>query len=283
MEIEGQTGTQDARDDIDRRIRFLDDLAVMEIDFSGLRFRSSAGVNAFYDRVEERIAETGEELWFFMVNYSDCRIDPAAWVAFSRRGKTVNMAHSMGTVRYDASEETRRQIERDAGTEAFDPNLFSTRDAAMARIAQLPSKRRRKVRHTPNYTRADFERRITFHEADRIMEADFSGFTFHHSRDVDDFYDFIEEAILATGRKWYFLVNLEDCRILPAAWVQYARRGKRLNEGASLGSVRFAPGSETEAEIRLRAESQDFRPNIRNTRDEALARIAELKAEAGQA
>ncbi|MBD3677241.1 MAG: hypothetical protein HUJ27_02435 [Rhodobacteraceae bacterium] len=283
MEIEGQTGTHDARDDIDRRIRFLDDRTVMEIDFSGLRFLSSAGVNAFYDRVEERIAETGEDLWFFMVNYSDCRIDPAAWVAFSRRGKTVNMAHSMGTVRYDASEETRRQIERDAGTEAFDPNLFSTREAAMARIAQLPSKRRRKVRHAPNYTRADFELRITFHEPDRIMEADFSGFTFHHSRDVDDFYDFIEEAILATGRKWYFLVNLEDCRILPAAWVQYARRGKRLNEGASLGSVRFAPGSETEAEIRLRAESQDFRPNIRNTRDEALARIAELKAEAGQA
>ncbi|MEO0990970.1 MAG: hypothetical protein AAFX00_08485, partial [Pseudomonadota bacterium] len=63
-------------------------------------------------------------------------------------------------------------------------------------------------------------------------------------------------------------------------WVQYAARGKTLNEAWSLGSVRYAAGSETEADIRLRAESQGFRPNIRNTREEALERIAEMKVEA---
>ena len=66
---------------------------------------------------------------------------------------------------------------------------------------------------------------------------------------------------------------------MPGAWVRYAMRGKRLNEAASLGSVRYAAGSETEADIRLRAQSQDFRPNIRNTRDEALERIEEMRAE----
>ena len=69
---------------------------------------------------------------------------------------------------------------------------------------------------------------------------------------------------------------------MSGAWVQYAARGKRLNEAWSLGSVRFAPGSETETDIRLRAESQGFRPNIRNTREEALQRIAEMKAEAAK-
>ncbi len=43
--------------------------------------------------------------------------------------------------------------------------------------------------------------------------------------------------------------------------------------------MRYAAGSETEAEIRLRAESQDFRPNIRNTREEALERIDEMRAD----
>ena len=35
--------------------------------------------------------------------------------------------------------------------------------------------------------------------------------------------------------------------------------------------------SKTETDIRLRAETGDFRPNIRNTRAEAIARIDEMK------
>lgn len=266
--------------DIDRRVAFLTSAETMEIDLGQVHFRTSADVNAFYDRLEELIAESGEDLWFFLVNYSGCRIDPAAWVTFSRRGKTLNLAHSMGSVRVDASEETRAQIERDAGTEAFDPNLFASREAALARIAGMKSRRIEKIVHEPNYTEAEIARRIGFDVAERIMEADFSDFVFHHSRDVNDVYDLIEKKIRATDRKWYFLVNYNGCRIMPEAWVQYARRGKELNVAASLGSVRYAAGLETEADIRMRAESQGFRPNIRNTREEALERIAEMKAEA---
>ncbi|MEM0947868.1 MAG: hypothetical protein AAGK37_10705 [Pseudomonadota bacterium] len=264
-------------DGIDTRLTFLPDREVLEIDLSHVHFHNSADVNAFYDRIEERIHLSGEEWWFFLINYQGCKIDPASWIAFSNRGKALNLAHSMATVRYDASPETRRQIERAAGTEAFDPNLFSTRDDALARIDGIPSTRRAPVVHTPSYTRSDFEPRVEFLLEDQIMDVDFSDFTFHHARDVDDFYDFIEELIEATGRKWYFLVNYNGTKIDPAAWVQYARRGKRLNIGASLGSVRYAAGSETERDIRMRAESQDFRPNIRNTRAEALARVKEIK------
>ena len=127
--------------------------------------------------------------------------------------------------------------------------------------------------------RAELDKRITFHDADQIMEVDFSHFTFHHSRDVDDFYDFLEERIKESDRRWFFLVNLNECEILPGAWVRYAYRGKRLNEAGSLGSVRYAAGSETAEDIRLRAETQGFRPNIRNTRDEALGLIEEMRAE----
>lgn len=268
-----------ARAEFDRRITFLDDLKCMDVDFSGFNFDCSETVNRFYDRIEARIRDTHETLWFFLINYSTSKIDPSAWVAYSRRGKALNLAHSMGSVRYDASETTRRQIERSANTESFDANLFADRDSAIARIQGLPSKRRKRVVHDPNYAQADIVRRITFDEDTVIMEADFSHLILHHARDVDDFYDYIEDRIKASDRRWFFLVNYDNCQILPAAWVRYAYRGKRLNQAASLGSVRYAPGSETEADIRLRAESQDFRPNIRNTREEALERIEEMRAE----
>ena len=276
---ETQMSTAPDQVDLDRRIRFDDTLQIMEADFSDFHFDSSEVVNRFYDRLEHRIAETGEELWFFLVNLNDTRIDPTAWTAYSRRGRALNMAHSMGSVRFDVSDITRRQIERAANTEAFDPNLFSDRDAAIARIKALPSKRRKRLIHEPNHSLADFVSRLSFDPETVIMDVDFSHFTFHHSRDVNDFYDYIEERIKESDRKWFFLVDMNGCQIMPAAWIQYAHRGKRLNIAASLGSVRYAAGSETEADIRLRAESQGFRPNIRNTRKEALELIEELRAE----
>lgn len=262
---------------LDARIVFHDDIEVMEADFSNYSFQSSKDVNEFYDRLEERIAETGEEFWFFLVNYNNTRIDPSAWFAYSQRGKTLNLAHSQGSVRFDASDETKAEIARRSETESFDANLFSSREDALERLSQLPSRRVAKIVHTPNLTRDEFVSRISFNDAPEVMDVDFSNITFQHSLDVDNFYDFIEEKITETGRKWYFVVNYENCRINPEAWVQYAQRGKRLNLEFGLGSVRFAPGSETEAEIRLRAETQDFRPNIRNTRAEALKRIEEMK------
>jgi len=261
------------------RIRFLDDEQIMECDFSDLHLITQKQVNAFYDSLEDCIHDSAHDKWFFLVNYSNSRIDPDAWIAFARRGKSLNKTHSQGSVRFDASDTTRRQIKRDAGTENFDPNLFASRDDAIARLKSLPSQRRARVVHDPNYTTADFIRRLSFAEDSQIMDVDFSDMTFWHSTDVNDFYDHAEDRIKATDQKWYFLVNLNNCKIMPEAWVQYARRGKALNQAASLGSVRFAAGSETEAEIRQRAQSQDFRPNIRNTRTEALARIAELKSQ----
>ncbi|MEL7114922.1 MAG: hypothetical protein AAGP08_04910 [Pseudomonadota bacterium] len=265
---------------IDARITFHDDDQIMEVSFADLTLSTSTDVNAFYDRVEERIDETGEPLWFFLINYCNSRIDPDAWFAFSRRGKALNTAHSMASVRFDASEITRRQIERDAGTANFDPNLFYDRDAAIQMLRSLPTKRRARQTMRPTITPADAAKRIKFLPDQDIMEVDLSGVSFEHALDVDTVYDVFEEKIEKTGRRWYFLVNYDGTRIQSPAWVRYAARGKTVNEQFALGSVRYAPGSETETDIRMRAESQGFRPNIRNTRAEAIARIDEMKAEA---
>ncbi len=273
-----------SRDEMDRRITFHDDEEIMEVDFDSLNFENSVDVNSFYDRLEERVAATGEQQWFFLINYCKTRIDSSAWFAFSRRGKELNLAHSMGSARFDASEITRKQIERAGGNENFDPGLFFDREGAIEKLRSLPSKRTGDQgigERSRNFPKSELTWRIEFHAEDQIMEADFSNMSFEHSQDVDDVYDFVEQQIAATERKWYFLVNYSNTKIQSPAWVQYAARGKKLNETWSLGSVRFAPGSETETDIRLRAESQGFRPNIRNTREEALERIAEMKAEAG--
>lgn len=272
-----QSNNAEATNFIDNRIVFHDPLQCLEIDFSEFHIKRSQTVNQVYDRIEERIAATGEQKWFFLINYSGFRIDPTAWMAYSRRGKALNLAHSQGTVRFDATEETRRQIERSANTENFDANLFADRDHAIARIQGLPTQRRKRIQHEPNFTLDDIARRVSFDPETVIMDVDFSHVTFHHARDVDDFYDFIEDRIKESDRKWFFLIDYATCQILPEAWGRYAHRGKRLNQAASLGTVRYAPGSETEADIRLRAESQGFRPNIRNTKAEALDRIEELR------
>ncbi|WP_299931889.1 hypothetical protein [uncultured Pelagimonas sp.] len=266
-------------DDFANRLRFHDELQTLEADFSDFHFCNSVTTNRFYDFIEDSIAASGHRYWFFLVNLHGLQIDPIAWPAYATRGKALNLAHSMGTVRFDASSETAARVASAAQTDHFDPNLFNCREEAIARLKKLPSRRGGGSGNLSNYGTDELVSRLSFDRATSVTEADFSNFTFYHSRDVDDFYDHIEARIGDSGQdKWFFLINYENCTIEPGAWVRFAHRGKLLNKAHSLGSVRFAPGSETEADIRMRAESQDFRPNIRNTRDEALARIAELRA-----
>lgn len=118
------------------RIVFNDDEQIMEVDFTDFTFTSSAVVNAFYDVIEEKIAETGRK-WYFLVKYRDCQIFPDAWMQYANRGKRLNLASSLGTVRVDPAEGTRQEILNRARTEDFNPNLVPSRNAALARIAEM--------------------------------------------------------------------------------------------------------------------------------------------------
>ncbi len=269
---------------LDQRISFHADIETMEADFSDLELNTPEAVNTFYDRIEDRIHATGQEQWYFLVNYRNCRIDPSAWLAHSLRGKRLNLTHSLGSVRFDASEETRAEIARRANTEAFDANLFDNRDAALARIEELRRVPTRRLADTdlvpPTIDARTIPGRIRFLEAEGIMDVDFEDLVFETNSDVNIVYDHLEARIAETGRKWYFLVNYTGCVIALRAWISFAQRGKRLNIASSLGSVRYGTSPDLEAEIRDQASRKDFRPNIRATREEALERIAEMKAEA---
>ncbi|MBU2992096.1 hypothetical protein Q4555_10720 [Octadecabacter sp. 1_MG-2023] len=264
---------------LEPRITVLEGSQIIEIVFTGLYFHTSADVNAFYDYIETRIVETGEGQWFFMVNTEDYRVDGDAWFAFTRRGLDLNEGHGMKTVRYDADPMTVTQIERAKGTERENPNLFGSREDALEHLKSQPSKRRERLAHHPSFEKNAFMRRLTFIKETGILEIDLSGMSFEHSRDVNDVHNWAEEAIRASRQKWWMLFNYEGTRIQSPAWVQFSVRSEEFNKTYSMGSVRYALGSETEADKRLRYEAKSTRPNIRNTHDEALERLEELRAE----
>ena len=113
------------------RIHFFEDLQIIEVDFSDFVFSSSKIVNDFYDKLDQLIESSGER-WYIVVNYHHCRIWPEAWVAFAHRGQKVNVSYSLGTVRYfNAS-----SVDEDSPL-LSDPDMFPSRDEALARIEQL--------------------------------------------------------------------------------------------------------------------------------------------------
>lgn len=122
--------------DAHQRVMFHKEDDIMEVDFSDLTFSDSAQVNAIYDDIESLIRNTGQK-WYFLVNYRAMRIEPDAWFQHALRGKNINVANSLGTVRYDPREATREQILQRANQEGFNPNIVSTREEALLRIDEL--------------------------------------------------------------------------------------------------------------------------------------------------
>ncbi len=120
------------------RIHFLEDIEVVEIDFGGFVFRNSKIVNDVYDVIEKLVGAT-ERDWYFLVNHGGCRVWPEAWVAFAHRGKKINAVCSRGTVRYAAAEESDSHGQSGPGSDDADPDFFSSRDAALAKIAEMRS------------------------------------------------------------------------------------------------------------------------------------------------
>ena len=118
------------------RIIFHKELQIMEADFTNLTFDSSRMVDEYYDEIERQMANQGPK-WYFLVNYKNCRILELAWIRFAQRGKRLNLAHSIGSVRFAVADDVVDSIEAKAKSEHFDPNLFPSRDKAMAAIEAM--------------------------------------------------------------------------------------------------------------------------------------------------
>ncbi len=124
-------------DKYDYLVDFHDALRVMEVHFNDMVLEDSTMVDEIYDHIERSIAASGQSKWFFLVNYKNCRIYETAWIRFSQRGKSLNIAHSMGSVRFAVREDLGKTIENSAKKQDFDPNLFNSREDALAEIERM--------------------------------------------------------------------------------------------------------------------------------------------------
>ncbi len=93
------------------RIILHEDIGAMEADFTGMTLATEAEVDAFYDEADRRLAATGKR-WYFLVNYTDCVIEPQVWDRFAARGKNTNISYGLGTVRVGTSASARETIQR---------------------------------------------------------------------------------------------------------------------------------------------------------------------------
>src|SRR3990170_5873143 len=119
--------------------------------------------------------------------------------------------------------------------------------------------------------------RTIFHEDLETVEIDWSDWSFATEQQVDEFYDDVDGRLAATGRRWYFLVNYLGCVIAPEAWDRFAARGKHSNVTYGLGTVRIGTSAGTRDIIRQLAQSERFRANIFETRDQALLALGEMR------
>lgn len=121
-----------------------------------------------------------------------------------------------------------------------------------------------------------FAARIRLMPEQNVVDLDFSDYIFKDSKQVNDFYDFIEGAVEPTGVKWHYLVNFRNCRVWPEAWIAFAHRGKRLAVNFGHDTVRYAAPAETEAGIAHHDDEANHYPS----REEALAHVAAARAAA---
>lgn len=121
---------------LSERIGFYPDLQVMEVDLSELTFSDTSEVNHVYDAIELRVGKTDQK-WLFLINYKNCTILPDAWIAFAHRGKKLNIAYSLGTVRYAIPDRTSEEILEKSKEDNFDPNMFGSREDALEALAQM--------------------------------------------------------------------------------------------------------------------------------------------------
>lgn len=104
--------------------------------------------------------------------------------------------------------------------------------------------------------------RIKLFDDLEIMELDFSEFAFTSAQTVNAFFDEIDAAIKASGRKWYFLVDHRATSVWPEAWVAYAHRAKKVSVNHALGTIRYDASGACDA-------------GMETSREAALERVAE--------
>jgi len=128
------------------RIKIIETIEVLDVDFSNIAFTGKEEIDEFYDEVD-RLLEATNRRWYFLVNYTDCTIADEVWDHFAERGKHSNVTYGLGTVRFGVSASTRQSIRARAMQTQFRANVFEAREEALVALGEL--RRRREVTGVP--------------------------------------------------------------------------------------------------------------------------------------
>lgn len=112
---------------------------------------------------------------------------------------------------------------------------------------------------------AEIARRIEVRSDANIIELDLSHYVFTNSEAVRAFYGALEALVRQTRKRWYLLVNAENCRVWPEAWVAYAHWGRKI-------ALTYAHGT-----VRYDTSGADDHADTCASRDDAMAQIGALK------
>lgn len=121
---------------IEERITFLDDVQIMEVDFSGVTFKDSAQVDVIYDQITVHIKQTRRQ-WYFLVNYLNCEVRPEALLAWENRGGRLNLGYSLGSVRFNAINQMGVELSRRAREDPIYSIVVDTRELGLESIAKM--------------------------------------------------------------------------------------------------------------------------------------------------
>jgi len=112
------------------RVRVLNDLKVIDIDFSDYEFCNSDMVNDFFDHIDRMAERVGEDC-YFALNVRGCRIWPEAWVAHAHRAKKIRVTYALGMFRYvDGGDAADADV-------PSDPDIAPSREVAFKIIADI--------------------------------------------------------------------------------------------------------------------------------------------------
>ena len=128
------------------RIKLIEPLETLDVDFSGITFTSKEDIDEFYDEVDRLLAATNRR-WYFLVNYTGCSIADEVWDHFGERGKHSNITYGLGAVRFGLSASTRQTIRARAMLAQFRANVFETREEALVAVGEL--RKRREITGVP--------------------------------------------------------------------------------------------------------------------------------------
>jgi branched-chain amino acid transport system ATP-binding protein len=122
------------------RFKFVESLEMLDVDLAGATFNTNRDVDEFFDSVDRALEATGQR-WYFVINYTGCKIAADVWDYFAVRGRKSNNKHGLGTVRYGTSPVVRETIRSQVMLAQFRANIFDTREEALVALGELRKRR----------------------------------------------------------------------------------------------------------------------------------------------